>query len=38
MAHEIMKRFVHTLLAAVTFTIAPLGAWCGAETIRLAAQ
>jgi NitT/TauT family transport system substrate-binding protein len=33
-----MKRFVHTLLAAVTVTIAPLGAWCSAETIRLAAQ
>jgi NitT/TauT family transport system substrate-binding protein len=33
-----MKRLVRTLLAAVILAVAPSGAWCGAETIRLAAQ
>jgi NitT/TauT family transport system substrate-binding protein len=33
-----MKCFVSTLLAAITLAIVPLGACCGAETIRIAAQ
>jgi len=33
-----MKFFVRTLLAAVTLAVMPLGAFCGAETIRVAAQ
>jgi NitT/TauT family transport system substrate-binding protein len=33
-----MKRFVRTLLAVIALAIAPLGAFCSAETIRIAAQ